>query len=121
MTDQETRKITLTNRAPVMIVEADWPTVAEANDRPGSFINGTPRPNYECDHLVLKVRQHADGRALVYGVIDAADGWTQTEDWRGGEVLPAGSDLAAAIRRVGEHFPAYMVRSCIADLPAEAI
>lgn len=39
----------------------------------------------------------------------------------GGELVPAGGDVAAAIRRVGERIGATdaLVDSCISDLPAE--
>jgi len=60
----------------------------------------------ECDTYRLIVRQHAASRSLVYGVLSAAIvEWhapAAGEDWRGGELLPAGANLAAAIRRVGE-------------------
>ena len=54
----------------------------------------------ECDRYSLRVRQHADGRVLVYGVRDAAiAAWGQPaygEDWRGGVLLAAGEDIAGA-------------------------
>lgn len=132
--NNKTRTITLTGRAPVRIREDEWPVIASATERPGSFHNGTPVPDSETDLYVLRVRQHADGRTLVYGVVDAATAWTHTEDWRGGELLvPSGTgplspddgrvvpdqEIAAAVARVGRGMPASVVRECIADLPAE--
>ena len=113
--------ITLTDRAPVTIVRAEWPVIASATDRPGSILRGTPVPDYETDEFRLTVRQHADGRSIVYGVIDASTEWTGTEDWRGGELLADGGELVAAITRVGDSMPACVRRDCIADLPAQEI
>lgn len=124
MTETTTRTITLTDRRPIQIREDEWPIIAVGDQRPGDTRNGTPVPDYETDRHSIRVRQHADGRAIVYGVIDAATAWTGTEDWRGGELLIApDADLAAAIRRVGEsgEIIESVIRECIADLPAEAI
>lgn len=118
-----TRTITLTDRRPVTISEAEWPLIASYDDRPGSMRQGTPVPDYETDRHTIRVRQHADGRAVVYGVLDAATAWTGTESRRGGELLAAGADLAAAIARVGEDCGILdaVIRGCVADLPAETI
>ncbi|MHB8388057.1 MAG: hypothetical protein ACYDBH_00585 [Acidobacteriaceae bacterium] len=71
----------------------------------------------------LRVRQHADGRAIIYAVLDAATPWTGSESRRGGELLGAGNDIPAAIRRVGDDcsIPDSIIRECVADLPAEEI
>jgi len=123
----KTRTITLTDRTPVRIAEDAWPLVAEATDN--SFAGndyGRLRQalaRNEVDTYSLRVRQHADGRTLVYGVLCGATVWTGTTDHRGGELLPDGSDIPAAIRRVGEEcgLPDHVIRECIADLPAEEI
>jgi hypothetical protein len=113
----KTRVITLTDRAPVRIVEADWPIVASARRHDGAV---------ECQanhQWHLTVRQHADGRALVYGSERAGDGgvFAGYEPAMAGELLAAGDDVAAAVRRVGEESRCSdgMVSECIADLPAE--
>ena len=120
---QKTRTITLTGRAPVKIVESEWPIIASATSRSATMRNGTPVPEYETDGYSLHVRQHADGRTIVYGVFAAATAWTGSEDHRGGQLLDAGADIAAAIREVGEEcgIPDGVIRECIADLPAEEI
>jgi hypothetical protein len=123
--------ITLTGRAPVRVLKADWPILASAT---GDSCAGNDCGRYqqalgqgECDRYRLTVRQHEDGRAVVYGVLDAAIvEWHAPaggEDHRGGELLDAGADLAAAIRRVGEscHLPDPLIRDCAADLPAVEI
>lgn len=126
-TETKTRTITLTGLPPVKIREDQWPTIAEAS---GDSYRGNDYARHqqavhqgECDKYTLKVRQHADGRALVYGILDAAiSAWNAPaggEDFRGGE-LAQGADIPAAIRRVGEscHLPDSIIRECIADLPA---
>jgi len=118
--------ITLTGRRPVTIAKADWPVLASATERPGDFVNGTPRPDYETDCHRITVRQHVDGRCVVYAVLDAATVWTGTQGYRGGELLPTYADpqlIADAIRRVGAECGILdsVVRDCVADLPAEEL
>jgi hypothetical protein len=134
-----TRKVTLTGRAPVSIVEEEWPVVASAS---GDSYSGCDYGRYqqalgqgECDRYYLTVRQHADGRTLVYGVLDAAisarNQPARGEDRRGGYLLKPGDgmapmseeDLAARIRQVGEEceLPDSIIRECVADLPAEEL
>ena len=121
-TTDKQRTVTLTDRPPVRISEGTWPVIASTHHRPGSMRNGTPVPDYETDSLRITVRQHADGRTIVYAVVDAATVWTGTQDSRGGELLDAGADIAAAIRRVGERNGCdSIVDECIADLPAEEL
>lgn len=122
-TTTKSRKITLTDRPPVSIREDQWRVIADEVKRPGDFINGTPVPDDETDEYSIRVRQHEDGRAIVYGIVDAATQWTGTDDWSGGELLVAGADIAAAIRRVGVagEMPDSVVRNCIARLPAQAL
>lgn len=127
----DTLTITLTDRRPVTIRKEDWPVIASAKD---DSWHGNDVGRYQqalaqgqCDTYRLTVRQHADGRALVYGVLDAAiAAWHQPahgESWRGGDLVEAGADLARVIRRVGESggLPESVIRACIADLPAEAL
>ncbi len=73
-----TRTVTLTHRRPVQIDTADWPCIAHG--RGDSFIDN----DYEL-HLI--VRQHADGRVLVYAIYDASR--LCGEDHRGGVLLDA--------------------------------
>lgn len=127
MNDQKTRTITLTGRPPVKIKENEWPVIATASDDSYGYVDPQGHQQAllqgELDKYLLRVRQHADGRTIVYGVLDAATVWTRTKDWRGGELLVADSNIAAAIRRVGENggIPDEVIRDCVADLPAEEI
>lgn len=94
-TTRRTRTITLTDRPPVRIVEEDWPIIAEAYG--DSYVGSDysrhqqARAHGEVDRYTLRVRQHANGRTLVYGVLDAADAaWGAPacgKGWRGGELL----------------------------------
>ena len=121
------RTITLTGRPPVIIVESDWPIFAEASDDSYAGNDGgrheEARQRGELDVYSLRVREHIDGRAIVYAICNGATAWTGTEDRRGGELLAPGDDRAAAIRRVGEDcgIPDGTIRDCIADLPAEEL
>lgn len=130
-TPTKRRTITLTGRRPVAIVEDDWPTIAVAtgdsydSSDVGKYHQAVSRG--ECDRYAIRVRRHADGRAIVYAVLDAADKvWGAPaggEDYRGGELITAGADIAAAIERVGTlaGIPAAVIRECVADLPPEVL
>lgn len=126
MTDaQKSRTITLTARAPVAISEAEWPLIAIAKIADDSRRDGTPLPRHEYDVATCRVRQHADGRAIVYAILDGATPWTGTDDCSGGELLAAGADIPAAIARVcadvlGSCADA-ATRACVAALPATPI
>ena len=111
-TAPKTRTIILTDRRPVTILEHDWPLIAKATGGPG------PLHTYR-----LMVRQHADGRTLVYGVLDGATADADHPTYRGGVLLANDSQLIRAIHRVGAscHLPESIIAECIADLPAEVI
>ncbi len=114
MSDQKYRTITLTDRAPVRIREELWPQIAHGNWGDNAAI--PQQSNRGCD---IRVRQHANGRAIVY-----AKSWSQWQGergWSGGELLAAGEDIPAAIQRVGADISHLAVRECIADLPAQEI
>ncbi len=113
-TKPTTRTITLTDRPPVKIKDEDWPVIAESKWFGGQYDFQANRDGW------LKVRQHADGRTIVYGAYDTK---FQTESsLRGGELLAKDADIAAAINRVAETVRAEeCAPECIADLPAEEI
>jgi hypothetical protein len=75
------------------------------------------------------VRQHADGRALVYGCRESGPGgWPDSESgWSGGELVGR-DDIVAAIERLDGLDGGYCAidadalrRDAIASLPAEDI
>jgi hypothetical protein len=121
------RTITLTGRRPVKINEDEWPVIAIAGgDSYGHHDYNRyqqAKAQGELDEYTIRVRQHDDGRTIVYAVFDAASAWTGSEDHRGGELLDPGDDIPAAISRVGNDclIPDSVIRECIADLPAEEI
>lgn len=143
-TAPKTRTITLTDRHPVKIIEADWPVLARGDSDSwtgGDYARYQQAASHgEIDDYKLIVRQHEDGRTLVYGILDAADSaWgapARGESWRGGVLLHPhaaesgvnyraldGHEIAAAIREVGESggLPDAVIRACIAGLPAEEL
>jgi len=112
-------KINLTAGRPFSIVEADWPEIAEADGFAGE---------HECQASEvwrLCVRQHADGRAIVYGDRDRGNGGMPISyhGSTGGVLLSAAADIAAAITDVaaGIGIPDSCACECIAALPAEEI
>lgn len=129
MTTKEikTRTITLTGRPPVKIREDQWPTVAC-----GSYEDYDNQYRFQANRttdLDIRVRQHEDGRAIVYGVYkyDTAYQNERNVTHRVGYVLEPGEDVIEAIQRVGRDLierdvDAAIVRDvvdeCIADLPA---
>ena len=97
--------IVLASHSPVIITKADWPRIAayesDSVDEAGKF---------PC----LVVRQHKNGRAIVYG---------GNGDWEGGMLVEAGNDIPAAIHSVGcdSLMDVDVIRQCVATLPAERI
>ena len=127
--------ITLTGRQPVKIKKPDWPVVAEAseNDRHGAQIGNAP--NRETDWSI-KVRQHEDGRSIVYAIYGYVTSFTGEKglDLRGGELLTKDANIPAAVERVADTIAARLpdedanarvfariAHECIADLPAVEI
>ena len=128
-TTPATRTITLTDRQPVTISDADWPSIASAAHdwHEGEFKHQANRHRSGW----LRVRLHADGRAIVYGRDTYSTVWQGEDDHdlRAGVLLAAGADLPAEIRRVAESLIERggwdglheIAQDCIADLPAERI
>ena len=93
-TTDKIRTITLTDRAPVQIDEAVWPRIAYATRHDGEV-------ECQANHKWhLTVRQHADGRRIVYGsnVAGPGGGPAGWEESRGGELVAARDDLERAWR-----------------------
>lgn len=133
MTEPKTRTITLTGRAPVKITEDSWPVIAH-----GSYSHHDGQIRQEANRTTdidIRVRQHADGRAIVYGVYnyDTHFQGEACEAHRVGSLLDAGADLPAAIHAVRDDLIERTsddeihrhIRNaadeCIADLPAEML
>lgn len=109
----ETKRITvtLTDSAPITLDPIKWPVVAIAKDWDNQ---------YECQAnrtWRLTVRQHEDGRAVVYGNMSSA--WGGERDTYAGERVSAGQDIPTVIRRVAADCGCEQIaHACIADLPA---
>lgn len=128
-TRPKTRTITLTGRPPVRIREDQWPIVAQ-----GAYSDARPQATRTVE-IWLRVRQHTDGRAIVYA------GYTYESLWQGeeplrvrvGDLIGPGDDLVRAIQRVGAELADRIagepgaqrlrdvIDACIADLPAEEL
>jgi hypothetical protein len=122
------RTITLTGRRPVIIDEAEWPVIAQAAGDSYRGLDGALHMQAisqgDVDQYSLRVRRHADGRAVVYGTYDEAWPGPRHDGLdRAGEVVAAGDSVEAAIERVGTTLgvPAQLIADAIASLPAEQI
>jgi hypothetical protein len=130
-TTKKIRTITLTDRSPVKIVEDDWPVIAH-----GSYSEHDNQYEFQSNRkwkANVRVRQHADGRAIVYGTYEYTTAFQGERDVsaKAGVLLDASADKVAAIRAVGQTLAesvgerdfsphiAGCVGECIADLPAE--
>lgn len=110
------RTVTLTGKPPVRVREDLWPIIASSRRHDGQV-------ECQANHLWhLTVRQHEDGRTIVYGSEDRGNGgvYRGYEAAYAGEMLEPGSDIASAIIRVGEdaRCSKAMQDECISDLPA---
>lgn len=128
MNNDKIRTITLTDRPPVTIREAEWPVIATAHD---THSCGQYSQNGEFTRS-LRVRRHSDGRTLVYCTTQG-DCQCSYCDVRGGVVVDA-EETSAAIQMMADTLrDAYdeyddvdlalrrLARECIADLPAEEL
>jgi len=127
-TTEEKKKITITmsERRPITIVVDEWPQIAYGEDYSGQY-------DFQAfDGAWIRVRQHDDGRAIVYGYAGDWNGGGRPErrNVSAGFLLDKGDDLARAVRRVegilagcsmaGDYAEGAAER-CIGDLPAEEI
>ena len=114
----KTRTITLTDRPPVTIREDDWPIIAAAK-----WWDNT----HECQAnrtASLRVREHVDGRRIVYGVLDSR--FQHERGARAGRLVNPPTDFLEgtinAIHDVAELIGhPELAAECIADLPAVEI
>jgi hypothetical protein len=126
MTTTDKIKIPMSEQRPITIVKADWPRVAWGEEYSGQH-------DFQAfDGVFIAVRQHTDGRTVVYG--EAGDwkggGRPERENRSAGYLLAKDDDVVRAIRRVagvladtdhiGEMAHA-AARRCIANLPGEEI
>lgn len=119
MTTTEQKKTITLDDGPVTIVTKDWPQIAH-----GRWFSG----EHACqafDEDWLRVREHADGRCIVYGYSGDGDGGSRPkrETRRGGQMLTGAIDRPALVRCMRDvalslDLHESVVRDAIADLPA---
>ena len=138
------RTITLTNSRPVRISDSDWPILASSDwtEHDGQVQCQANRQTWAW----INVRQHVDGRTLVYSGYDYSTHFCNESDktYRGGVMVTptedeypiasrtadndwTGERVIAAICSVGEQAIEHtecdefwrLINECIADLPAE--
>jgi hypothetical protein len=112
------RTITLTDRCPVTIDEDAWPVIAAADWFEGQYEGQANRKAH------IRVRAHADGRHLVYGVFTSRH--QGESDHRAGYLIPASDQVpgtmpncpvVAAIHAVSKKVWRDLADEVIADLP----
>ena len=133
MNDKKTRIITLTDSAPVNIVEDEWPTIASAE-----WEDANSQYSFQASRTwdaSIRVRRHEDGRTLVYGRYcdDSQHPGEADALYRQGALHDADADVIQAIRAIGgqlvnrlagtEHEDAThnvqdLIAECIGDMPA---
>lgn len=136
-TERKQRTITLTGRPPVAIDEDDWPVIAGSGwddcDSEYEF-----QANRRAD-VTLRVRQHEDGRTIVYGTYRYRTNFQNEDDVRaaaGYRLQDGDTDrIVTAIRETTDYLSSYdslpdvvwqpdwkmLADDCIADLPAEKL
>ena len=134
MTTNDKLQITMSERRPLTIVKADWPIIATAFRHDGQV---ECQANHE---WMISVREHRDGRRIVYGYLRAGNGGVPA-GWRGAaggflvapteecrdinsgplSHVPDDDETVRAIRRVGGIVIDELAEECIANLPAEEV
>lgn len=114
--------VTMSERAPLKLDPELWPLIASADTHDGQV---------ECQanrEWRIKVREHADGRRVVYGWVCRGNGGMPIgyRGASGGYLVEAGANAGEetirAIRRVaGIIGDDQLGDECIADLPAEEL
>lgn len=131
-TDQKKLTITMSERRPLTIVSAEWPVIARGEWYSGQY-------DFQAfDGCWIQVREHADGRRIVYGYAGDWDGGGRPdrESRRGGFLVPGvdgqpdEQETVRAIRRVAGVIDGVAhvgdsvqdaANKCIANMPAEVM
>lgn len=128
--------VVLSNRPPVRIDEADWPRIATASEK--DYDNQYEFQANQVSRWSVTVRQHEDGRAIVYAVYSYSSNWQGSRGYsaKAGQLLSADCDTKAIVAAINEvcgeiaaceHYGedaarwVTLARDCIADLPAEEL
>ncbi len=130
----DTGVVVLDKGQPIKISNALWPLLSEAKEVFNfQSWESTFDPVTGCTsdyilrplgHERLVVRQHSTGKTLIYGYTRYDLPWAaQFNIFNpcGGEILPAGVDVAAAVKRIGTtlELNADTIRACINGLPSQ--
>ena len=130
------RTITLTGRPPIKIEEDDWDVIAQAGDK--EWDNQYEFQANRISKWWVKVRQHEDGRAIVYAGYEYTSNWQNARCYqaREGDLLegkPSQIDICRAIEDITARIAncehdgddslrwATLASDCIADMPAEEL
>lgn len=106
-------KIAIDGRRPVSIDPETWPTVAKSSWHEGQIACQSNRRAW------CKVRQHADGRSIVYARHESS--WANEADRYSGAIGTAVEIPAMVVlvcRRIGMES---LANECLADLSAEEL
>jgi len=121
MTTTDKIRITMSERRPLSVSKSEWPVIAKADWHDGQI-------KYQANtERHIRVRQHADGRRIVYGFQEPGNGgqFAGTRNPQAGFLIDAGApenETVRAIRRVGGILEDdQLADECIANLPAEEI
>jgi hypothetical protein len=130
------RTITLTGRPPVKVNDDAWGLIASASDK--DYEGQVESQSFRTSKWFVGVRQHDDGRAIVYAT------YSYDTAWRGERSLSAkrgvllnsaatDEEIIAAIKEVCQDIASAehqgddadrwdaLMHECIADLPAEEL
>lgn len=111
------RTITLTDRRPIRIDDDAWPIVAVGKWHEGQHESQANRT------AAIRVREHGDGRRIVYGVATSA--WQGEGGASAGYLLDAAAGDDATVRAIHDVAARIghpdLAADCIADLPAEVV
>lgn len=123
------RTIIMTNRPPILIIEADWPTIAATRDQ--EFGGQYEFQAHVVSKWYLGVRQHRDGHLLVYATYSYSANYQHARNYHAG-VLTQSHGIVDAIHTVcatmveAEHADYAIDKwrtlrdECIANLPTVA-
>jgi hypothetical protein len=110
--------ITMSERRPLKIDPDEWPVIASAAWHDGQY-------EFQANTIRrIKVREHADGRRIVYGFDREGNGGQHvgTRNPAGGYLVKGDDETVRAIRRIGGILDdSALADECIADLPAEEV
>src|SRR6185436_3794374 len=109
-TENKRRTITLTDRPPVIISDDKWPLIASASDK--EFDNQYEFQANRISKWFVGVRQHEDGRTIVYATYSYSSNWQNSRDYsaKRGVMLDSfalreasdSADIVRAVREVTE-------------------